>query len=92
MSLETPFDWESSCMDNYNYMSPVQFYIADCISKHVEAAEKSIAYQISQKIGIDVDKERLIKALEYDKEQWEYGYEKGYLAGLAAANNKEETV
>lgn len=88
MRIETTFDQEFSCLDDY--ISPVQFYIADCINKQVEAYENCIAYEISKKIGVEVDKERLIKALKYDEAQWKYGYERGYLAGLAAANKKED--
>ena len=34
-------------------------------------------------IGIDVDKEELIKALAYDRKQYEKGYEDGYENGKA---------
>lgn len=33
-----------------------------------------------KKIGIDVDKERLMKALMFDREQYSIGYRDGYLA------------
>lgn len=56
-------------MSGYNYKSPVQIiqgelevYIEDKIAKAV------------QNLGIEVDKDELLKALDYDREQYEKGY------------------
>jgi hypothetical protein len=42
-----------------------------------EERENAIMVKISETIGTDVDKEELIKALNYDRNQ----YQKGYLDG-----------
>lgn len=34
-----------------------------------------------QKVDIHVDKEELIRALQYDREQYDKGYADGYMAG-----------
>lgn len=38
-----------------------------------------------KKIGISIDKEELIKAIQYDRDQYSKGYENGYEAGYKAA-------
>ena len=38
-----------------------------------------------QRIGIDVNQEELIKALAYDRQQYERGYINGYTKGFADA-------
>lgn len=51
------------------------------ISRDVQ--EKEDAYIIEEicNIGVDVKKEELIKALNYDRQQYEQGYKNGYKAG-----------
>lgn len=35
-------------------------------------------YKAIQNVGIDVDKEELLKAMQYDRQQYEKGYKDGY--------------
>lgn len=39
-------------------------------------------YKAIRNVGIDVDKEELIKALMYDREQYEKGYSDGYAKAI----------
>ena len=39
-------------------------------------------------VGIVVDKDELVKALEYDRDQYDKGFDDGYAAGVADASPK----
>lgn len=56
------------------YENPITIYaqeISDCI---MVERENAITAKISETIGIDVNREELIKALNYDRNQYEKGY------------------
>jgi hypothetical protein len=40
-------------------------------------------YKSVVKVGVDVDKEELIRALRYDRDQYDRGYSDGYSRGYA---------
>ena len=42
-----------------------------------EAEDGQLMYEVKQAIGFAVDKQELIKALEYDRDQYNKGYEDG---------------
>ena len=44
--------------------------------------EDYITYTINQTMGCEVDKEELIKTLNYDRGQYEKGYQEGYFDGI----------
>ena len=62
--------------------SPVSTYIQRVST---EIAEKTDAYILEQihNIGVHVDKEELIKAISYDRNQYEKGYKRGYGDGYS---------
>lgn len=68
------------------YESPIEMIMEDIQTQIVKQQENDI-YQAVQKYGIVVDKEELIKALQYDREQYTKGYKdaldeiKKYLVG-----------
>lgn len=55
--------------DMSGYESPIRMIVGELETK-MEADTMSVI----QRYGIDVDKEELIKALNYDREQYEKGY------------------
>ena len=55
------------------YESPIKQYLSE-IQAEMESA---LLYTVKQKIGYDVDKAELIKALKYDREQYEKGFSDG---------------
>lgn len=63
--------------------SPIelQFGINDMVSEFIkgqtEQTEKYIVESV-QSVGIKIDKDELIKAINYDRNQYEKGYEDGY--------------
>lgn len=66
--------------DFEGYRSPIQ-QIADEICLEME----NHVCTAVQKVGIYVDKEELIKALQYDRGQYDKGYADGYAAGYEKA-------
>lgn len=56
------------------YECPVKFNFGDIQMQIVKQQENEV-YMAVQKCGVDVDKEELKRALKYDREQYEKGYE-----------------
>lgn len=67
------------------YVSPIQ-----TIASQIEMTMENETLKAVQRVGIDVDKDELIKALEYDRKQYEAGYRAGFEAGRQKA--KEELI
>lgn len=66
------------------YKSPIEFIdsVADSFEVSMEKAKDEHVYQAVLKAGVAVDKEELLKALKYDRDQYEKGYRDGYEAGF----------
>lgn len=58
----------------FDYESPIKM-----IMQEVQAQREGRVYEAIQNIGVDVDKEELLRALSYDRGQ----YEKGYRAAVS---------
>ena len=56
------------------YESPINLYMQEITSKIENERENTITAKISESIGIDIDKGELIKALQYDRQQYSKGY------------------
>lgn len=56
------------------YKSPINFVFGD-IQMQIVKQQENEAYMAVQKCGVDVDREELMRALQYDREQYEKGYE-----------------
>ena len=57
--------------------SPITKVSTDIQTKLAEAEEGKIMMIVEETIGYHVDKEKLIKALNYSKEQYDKGYAEG---------------
>ena len=57
------------------YESPIE-----TIYENVQAQFEDAVLKAVQKAGINIDKEELIKALHYDRNQYNYGYSDGWKA------------
>lgn len=64
------------------YESPVELFDVANFAKKVNEETDNYIYEYIVKLGINVNKEELIKALQYDRDQ----YEKGYKDGLKATD------
>ncbi len=56
------------------YEPPITQQIAEHFTKEIDAQ----VYKAVLNVGIDVDKRELIRALNYDRKQYEKGYRDGY--------------
>lgn len=65
---------------DFNYESPITKIEQEIASQIVETVEGKLMYEIKKAIGYSIEKEELIKALQYDREQYEKGYNDGYNA------------
>ena len=63
----------------YNYKSPIDLITRDITSEFVKRVDGEIFRAVSQ-YNINVDKEELLKALAYDRAQFDHGYRAGYNA------------
>ena len=86
--MKTP-DFDKMIMgDMFGYDSPIQ-----AIASQIEMSMDGEILKACQRVGVDVNKEELIKALNYDREQYEKGFKEGYQKGyLSAAENIIKTL
>lgn len=63
------------------YQSPIEI-----ISKEIRTTFENNVYQAIQDVGINVNKGELIRALQYDRDQYDKGYNDGYRDALAKIN------
>lgn len=61
----------------FDYESPIEMTVGDLQTQIVREGENEVVKAI-QKIDIHVNREELIRALEYDRRQYEKGFEDGY--------------
>lgn len=59
------------------YESPITLIVGE-----METKMENDTMQIIQRYGIDVDKEELLKALKYDRDQYDKGYRNGHIDGV----------
>lgn len=67
-------------VDYTDYVSPIKQYVQEAEVQRIE----DLIVQVSQKVGYSVDKEQLIRALNYDRNQ----FKKGFIAGKQSAEDK----
>ena len=58
------------------YESPIHVYTTEIRQKIGEECDR-IVFEEIKKVGVEVDKDELIKALNYDRDQYEKGYRDG---------------
>ena len=59
------------------YESPITKYMSDIETQIQERETEQMMLTVSRSIGYDVDKTELLKALQYDREQYTKGYRDG---------------
>jgi len=72
---------------NFGYDSPIHQIVEDISTQIIQDGENQI-FQAIQKSGVVVDKPELIKALQYDRNQ----YDKGYSDGRASIIEELEKI
>jgi hypothetical protein len=74
------------------YKSPIELITTDIASSIAKHMDDNI-YQAVLTTGVNVNKEELMKALKYDRDQYDKGYNDGFAEGMIAMKNKlEETL
>lgn len=63
--------------EHYNWESPITKIYGDIHNEIIRQDEENYMCTIEQAIGYKVDKEELIKALQYDRNQYDKGYNDG---------------
>ena len=58
------------------YESPIKLYVQDMTTQLIQKQEQAI-FEAVNRYDVDVDKEELIKALKYDRDQYNEGYKDG---------------
>jgi rubrerythrin len=73
-------------MEANGYQSPIELFTSpvEMIRRECDNQVEQCIYDAVQNVGVNVDKEELIKALRYDRNQ----YQEGYRAGKAAAQSQ----
>lgn len=61
-------------MNRYNYESPLTKMVSDITREMTIKEENEAMSTIERAIGFNVDKDELIKALNYDRHQYEKGF------------------
>ena len=63
------------------YESPIELVTTNLITKMAQFQNEQI-YSAIQGVGVNVDKNELLKALIYDRQQYQKGYEDGIEEGM----------
>lgn len=66
------------------YESPIEM-IERTISEKMKQEEDRYVYEIEQQVGFHINKQELIRALNYDRDQYNRGYADGKSAGYQQA-------
>jgi hypothetical protein len=67
------------------YNSPITLY-ETAVQTIMEERENAIFAKVQSSLEVDVDKEELLRALQYDRDQYDRGFADGYM------NAKQELV
>lgn len=68
-----------------SYEPPIKLHriVNDIIKDYNDKLEDKVVMSIQQQIGVDVNKEELMHALRYDRDQYKKGYDDGLADGYA---------
>ena len=63
------------------YESPIEMAVKKTVNDIIEDRENAIIAKISEEMSLNINKEELLKALKYDRDQYHKGYINGEIAG-----------
>lgn len=74
-----------------NYESPIRLLetTVDQLKQQIDAQTNEAIYRAIVSVGVSVNREDLIRALQYDREQYEKGYADGLMAGVEVVRCKD---
>lgn len=59
----------------FDYESPITQMMSEISNQMVKEREDKLLYEIRQTLGYNIDKNELVRALQYDRNQYQKGYE-----------------
>lgn len=59
------------------YESPIQMIMDNIQTQMIQQEEDQLLMQVQKSLGFDIDKNELLRALKYDRDQYEKGYKDG---------------
>lgn len=65
------------------YEPPIHLFVKDIVKDIVEQQDAYIVQSV-RRMGVDIDKEELLRALQYDRGQYEKGYADGKADAMAS--------
>lgn len=71
--------------DALGYSSPINFTIKEVANDIRANIEDKLFYEVKEEINVDIDRDELIKALNYDRDSYNKGYLKGFEEGKRMA-------
>ncbi len=74
-------------VDFSGYESPIRIFMQETESEINHEIDREV-YRRTVKIGVDINKHELMRALESDRMQYAEGYKQGYRAGFEAAQSE----
>ena len=74
---QKPYGYDIYSVFN-EYKSPIKIEPINLAKKVNEYVDNKIHEEIVQQYGVFVDKDELLKALQYDRHQYEAGFQNGY--------------
>ena len=89
MNLKVPEDlvrpeWRASFDPSLAYESPIRLLSTPVEIERIKDEQDKLILRACEKVGVVVDKDELVKALAYDRSE----YERGLRAGMAIAENE----
>lgn len=65
-----------------DYKSPIDVQVLKTTQEIIHKFDEAIMSKVTETLNINIDKDELIKALAYDRGQYEDGFKSGYRAAL----------
>lgn len=78
-------------LSSTGYKSPVTTFV-ERINADLRSEELKAVMNATVRLGVEVDEGELLKALRYDRNQYEEGYHNGYNAGYRKATEVAEEI
>ena len=72
---------EGNRLGGSRYESPISMKFTEGVMEQIRDSEDKLILRSCWNAGVRVDREELLRALRYDREQYETGYRDGYEAG-----------
>lgn len=78
-------------LSSTGYKSPVTTFV-EHINTDLRSEELKAVMNATVRLGVEVDEGELLKALQYDRNQYEQGYRNGYDAGYRKSTDLAEEI